>query len=211
MAPTKSMPKMEVIRQVRLNAHLRPMMSTRRPKPRAPMARPAFAQDQMRPVLLFGTLISWLPVNIRCVQADVHSQDRGSNQTHALGPGEVEEVAAVSLGIRRGTTSDSPKPAQEPDAPLVPSHAHLVDLAGSQPKLVRHRTVALPTMTHLLMSAAFFSNTVKCLITSPFRIAEAVNSPCPSASWMTGSRAFASSAERLLSTSTPGEDAVSEA
>jgi hypothetical protein len=34
---TSSMPNIEVIRQVRLNAHLRPITSTRRPKPSAPM------------------------------------------------------------------------------------------------------------------------------------------------------------------------------
>ena len=92
---TRSVPKMEVMRQVRLKVHLRPMMSLMRPKPMAPMlqilsegreekkgceelrkptyARPALAQVKMRPCLCPGTFISWLRMRQRTI-----SQNRSS-------------------------------------------------------------------------------------------------------------------------------------
>lgn len=45
-------PKTQVIRQVRLNAHFRPIMSTRRPKKKAPTVKPKRQRNVVQTLVL---------------------------------------------------------------------------------------------------------------------------------------------------------------
>jgi hypothetical protein len=55
--PTSNSPNTDVMRQVRLKAHLRPMTSAARPQKRAPTANPALAIAKMSPVCASATPI----------------------------------------------------------------------------------------------------------------------------------------------------------
>lgn len=134
------MPNNEVIKQVKLKAQYRPMMSTERPQNSAPTLQISemreSSQDYSRQTsvcqsenqtsptlrhvhLLAGNVSHRQAQHVGASQRD--SLDSRSDETHTLRPSQVQEVS---------------KTTEEPDAPLIVPKTKLVHLTGISAALV---------------------------------------------------------------------------